>query len=187
MLPLKTDEKGYIGFKKKMYEFLKYVKKGIVRLVLGVIRLGTVLFCCFLIFWLLIIPISNEMILRKHMATLKNMDVGSPYEVIVIDGACGKLFGNGNGMEYLSVALIKTETELEESEYSIEDGVFILRIDNEERLKGIVGIYAPRRLKAMKEKLEELKETENIEDYYILYSIQSAEFGSILTWDLRAH
>ena len=170
-----------------MFELIKKTAKLIVRLILGLLSMFGILLCLFLVFWLLIIPIGNEVILKGYVEELQSYDTGSDYEVVETAGACGKLFGNGNGMQYLAVALIKSETELAESELSMGDGIFVIRADNEERLRYILDPYNSGRLEVIKKKLEELSASGDLAGYYILESMQNAPMDSIWTWDLRAH
>ena len=51
-------------------------------------------------------------------------------------------------------------------------------------VKFILEPYYIIRLKDIKDNLKTL---EDLDGYYILYSIHSAKWGSIWTWDLRAH
>ncbi len=97
-----------------MKNLAKSAVRLLVRLVLGIVGMVSILFGLFLAFWLIVIPIGNEVILKGHVEKLQDYDTGSDYEVLEVSGACGKLFGNGNGMEYLAVALIKSESELAE-------------------------------------------------------------------------
>ena len=170
-----------------MFKIIKRTVKLISRLIFGLLSLFGTLFVLFLAFWLIVIPIGNEVILKGHIKEVINYDTGSHYEVVETAGACGKLFGSGNGMQYLAVALIKSETELAESEPSMGDGIFVIRADHEERLQYILGPYNIERLDVITKKLEELAASADLTGYYILESMQNAPRDSIWYWDLRAH
>lgn len=58
---------------------------------------------------LLFVPIGNNIILRNHTSELKNIKLNAAYEVLATDSECGKLVGNGNGMQYFSSILIHSE------------------------------------------------------------------------------
>ena len=144
------------------------------------------LLIAFLVWWLVLIPIGNNLILNKYVKELKQYDTGSDYEIIEQISACGKLYGNGNGMEYMVMLLIKSNKELEETSMTGSwEGTWVIRADNKERLDdGLLNVHGAYRTENMLEVLEKL---ESRDGYYILYSLHSAEWDSFWTWDIRAH
>lgn len=48
---------------------------------------------------LLYVPIGNNIILKIHTNELKHFKLNATYEVLAADKECGKLVGNGNGMQ----------------------------------------------------------------------------------------
>lgn len=166
--------------KNNIRKFIRYFSRAICCF----LKLAAVVMILFLTFWLIIIPIGNEVILRGYVKDLQNTDIGCDYEVIEWSGACGKLYGNGNGMEYLAVALITCEEELTEKEFSLDYGTYLVRTDNEEELAFVFDSHYSERTLDIKAKVNEL---EDFQGYYILYSLNSADMDSIWTWDLRGH
>lgn len=150
------------------------------------------LFSAFLVWWLVLIPISNNIISSRYARKLEGLDAGVEYEIIEKANACGKLYGNGNGMEYMAMILVKSEVPLVEDTVQIDsegsyNGIWITGLDSEKAKKQVYGwlsIHGEERVKNMKTALEAL---ENPEGYYVFYSSYPAEHGSVLSWDLRAH
>ena len=50
---------------------------------------------------MVIIPITNNVILNSYVKELKQYAMDSKFEIVEDIKACGKLYGNGNGMEYM--------------------------------------------------------------------------------------
>lgn len=153
----------------------------------SIVKALSVLFAAFLIWWLVLIPISNNMILNGYVKELRQYTVDSGFEVLEDIKACGKLYGNGNGMEYMVMMLVRSDKELEETDMFTTgswEGTWVIKADNDKRLSGLLDEYNRYRTEEM---LAALEAPENLEGYYILYSLHSAAWDSFLTWDLRAH
>lgn len=158
------------------------------RLILKCLKiLGLFVVVCFaliLIYFLLIIPIGNEVILNGYTEELEKYDLGIDYEVIASDNQCGKLSGNGNGMQYLSAELIYTgeKPELENKDWY---GTNLRTLEKALEEYGFLsaysfGPYCPNIQNAV-------KELDSYDGYYILYSFHDAEWGAIWNDDIRAH
>ena len=165
--------------------------KNICKVVFGVTKfiLKTVafLFLSFLIWWLVLIPVSNNVILSRHVRELKQYAVDNKFEIIEETRGCGKLYGNGNGMEYMAMLLVRSDEELEETDMFSTgswEGTWTIKADNRERLSGLLDEDNRYRTEDM---LAALEVPESLEEYYILYSFHSAAWDSFLAWDLRAH
>lgn len=141
----------------------------------------TLCFSLLIVFWLLVIPIGNEIILSGYEKDLKNYDIGCEYDIIETAKSCGKLYDNGNGMEYLVVSIIKTDENVNENLPTIGDGIFIIRADNNEKLDELLNVNGS--IDKIKEKLSNISDQSK---YYILYSLHSAD-NEIWDLDFRAH
>ena len=153
----------------------------------SVLKLFVILFVAFLIWWLILIPITNNIILNGYVKEIKQFARDNDFEIIEDIRACGKLYGNGNGMEYMVMLLVKSDEELEETSMFTTgswEGTWIIKADNDERLNGLLDEYNRYRTEDM---LAALETPESLEGYYILYSLHSAAWDSVLTWDIRAH
>lgn len=145
----------------------------------------TILISGFLVWWLVLIPIANNVILNGYVKELKQYDVGAEFEIVEQASACGKLYGNGNGMEYMAVLLIKCEKELEETSMDGSwEGIWVIHADNDKRLEGLLNIHSINRTQNIRTAWKEL---ESMDGYYMLYSSHYADGESVLNWDLRAH
>ena len=129
------------------------------------------------------IPIGNNIILKKHTNELKSIKLNATYELLANDDECGKLVGNGNGMQYFSALLIKSKEKLlwENDEW---EGVFLIKVSDTSFKDFITGYDYGDYCKNIKEKLKKIDNTEN---YYVLYSLYNAPLDSIWNDDLRAH
>lgn len=132
---------------------------------------------------LLFVPIGNNIILKKHTNEIKHFRLNAAYEVFATDSECGKLVGNGNGMQYFSALLIHSEENLK-WENSDWEGVFLIEINDTSFDDFISGYVYGDYCKNIKKKLKEIDNTEN---YYVLYSFHNAPLDSIWNDDLRAH
>ena len=129
------------------------------------------------------IPIGNNIILRKHTNELKNFKLNATYEILAKDEECGKLAGNGNGMQYFSALLIYSEENLE-WENSDWEGVFLIKLNDTAFDDFMNGYNYGDYCKNIKKKMKEIS---NIEHYYVLYSFYNTPLDSIWNYDLRAH
>ena len=121
---------------------------------------------------------TNKYRLHKQEKELAELELPEDTQLIEKQSVCGKLNGNGNGMNYLATILVKSELSLKElqeyySEYDVieqnstrlecdyleHDSISYLRLENIKDFKG----------------------------YYVVYSYQSADLGSIWEWDIRGH
>lgn len=129
------------------------------------------------------IPIGNNIILSKHTNELKNIKLNATYEILAKDDVCGKLVGNGNGMQYFSALLIHSEENLK-WENSDWEGVFLIEVNDTSFDDFINGYDYGDYCKNIKKKIKEISNTEH---YYVLYSFYNAPLDSIWNDDLRAH
>ena len=132
---------------------------------------------------LLYVPIGNNIILKMNTNELKHVQLNAPYDIVAEDNECGKLVGNGNGMQYFSALLIRSKEDLIWENNNWED-VFLIEV-NDTAFYDLIngdgyGVYC----KNIKKKLNEISNTKN---YYVLYLFKNAPFDSIWNNDLRAH
>lgn len=73
---------------------------------------GFILLCLIIPTELVFVPIGNNLILKKHTNELKNFKLNADFEILAVDNECGKLIGNGNGMQYFSALLIHSQKHL---------------------------------------------------------------------------
>lgn len=133
-----------------------------------------------LVLEIVIIPLGNEWILQKYSRKLETYDFGIDYDIVASDSQCGKLYGNGNGMEYFSVELIYCEEAISLTENEDWGEVCVKKADYD-FMEEMNGSYD---FSEVTEAVRQLKETKN---YYIVYVSHSAQAGSIWESDLRAH
>lgn len=145
--------------------------------------IGIILLCLIIPASLAFVPIGNNIILKKHTNELKNLKLNSTYEILAKDDECGKLVGNGNGMQYFSALLIHSEEKLK-WENSDCEGVFLIEVNDTSFDDFINGYDYGDYCKNIKKKLKDIDSTEN---YYVLYSFYNAPLDSIWNDDLRAH
>lgn len=144
--------------------------------------IGIILLCLIIPATLSFVPIGNNVILNKHTNELKNFKLNAPYEILAKDDECGKLVGNGNGMQYFSALLIYSDKNLN-WENSDWEGVFLIKV-NDISFDDFNGFDYSDYCKNIKKKIKKLDSTVN---YYVLYSFYNAPSGSIWNADLRAH
>lgn len=60
----------------------------------------------------IISPIINDIRLSRFSKQLNNLSLPNDTECIEMEKACGKLNGNGNGMDYFTCMLIKSDLSL---------------------------------------------------------------------------
>lgn len=144
---------------------------------------GNILLCLIIPAALSFVPIGNNVILKKHTNALKNFKLNATYEILAKDDECGKLVGNGNGMQYFSALLIHSEKNLnwENSDY---EGVFLIKVNDASFDDFINGYDYGYYCKKIKKKIKKLDSTVN---YYVLYLFYNAPSDSIWNDDLRAH
>ncbi len=132
---------------------------------------------------LLFVPIGNNIILKMHTNELKHFQLNASYEILAADNKCGKLVGNGNGMQYFSALLIHSKEDLiwENNHW---EGIFLIEV-NASSFYDFINEYGyGDYCKDIKKKLKEISNTKN---YYVLYSFKNAPLNSIWNNDLRAH
>lgn len=142
-----------------------------------------ILLCLIIPAALAFIPIGNNIILKKYTNELKNFNLSATYKTLAKDVKCGKLVGNGNGMQYFSALLIHSEKNLK-LENSDLVGVFLIDVKSTFFDNFINGYDYGNYCKNIKKKLKEIDNTVN---YYLLYSFYNAPIDSIWNFDLRAH
>ncbi|MBE5959108.1 MAG: hypothetical protein E7254_09655 [Lachnospiraceae bacterium] len=62
------------------------------------------------------IPVVNDNIARKEMKRLKEIPLPKNTQCLEYKSKAGKLSGNGNGMQYVGMMLIKSDLEMSELE-----------------------------------------------------------------------
>ncbi len=132
---------------------------------------------------LLYVPIGNNIILKMYLNELKHLKLNATYEILAADNECGKLVGNGNGMQYFSALLIQSKEDLI-WENNDGEGVFLIDVNDTSFYDFINGYDYGDYCRSIKKKLNEISNTKN---YYILYSFKNAPLDSIWNNDLRAH
>ncbi|MGB8455273.1 MAG: hypothetical protein WCD89_23445 [Anaerocolumna sp.] len=132
---------------------------------------------------LLFVPIGNNIILRIHTNELKHFQLNAAYEILAADNECGKLVGNGNGMQYFSALLIRSKEDLK-WENNDSEGVFLIEVNDPSFYDFINGYDYGDYCKDIKKKLKEICNSKN---YYVLYLFKDAPLDSIWNNDLRAH
>jgi hypothetical protein len=132
---------------------------------------------------LLFVPIGNNINLRIHTNELKHYQLNAAYEILAADDKCGKLVGNGNGMQYFSALLIHSKEDLK-WENNDSEGVFLIEVNDTSFYDFINGYDYGDYCKNIKKKLKEIS---NMKNYYVLYSFNNAPLDSIWNNDLRAH
>ncbi len=124
------------------------------------------------------IPLGNNYILHKQEKTLTAIALPSKTQLLEKQSVCGKLNGNGNGINYLATILIKSDLSLNELKeyYSNYDVV----AQSTPQLKSEY-------LEHDTIEYRKLRKINDFTGYYVVCSYQSAEFGSIWEMDLRGH
>lgn len=129
------------------------------------------------------VPIGNNIILNKYTNELNKVVLNADYKVLASDNECGKLSGNGNGMQYFSAELIYSKDTLKSENNDLE-GVFLIPVTDDYFSEFFndysMGRYCPN----IKKELNHIKNPKN---YYVLYSFYAADLHSIWNNDLRAH
>ncbi len=129
------------------------------------------------------VPIGNNIILLKYNNDLERVILNADYKVLARDSKCGKLIGNGNGMQYFSALLIQSEETLKWENNDFE-GVFLIDI-TDDSFSDLIGDYNLDEHNS--DFMKKLKEIENPDNYYVIYSFYCADLNSIWNSDLRAH
>jgi hypothetical protein len=145
--------------------------------------IGIILLCLLIPAALAFVPIANNIIIKKYTNELKNFKLNATYEILEKDDICGKLVGNGNGMQYFSALLIRSEENLKWENRDLE-GVFLINVNDTSFNDFINGSEYGDYCNNIKKKLKEIDNTEN---YYVLYSFYNSPIDSIWNADLRAH
>lgn len=145
--------------------------------------IGMVLLLLFFPVILLFVPIGNNIILNKHTNELKNFELNAAYEILATESVCGKLVGNGNGMQYFSVMLIYSEENLK-WENRDSEGVFLIEVNDPSFDDFINGFNRGNYFDNIKKKIKDISNTNN---HYVLYLFYNAPLDSIWNDDLRAH
>lgn len=145
--------------------------------------IGIILLCLIIPAALVFVPIGNNYILIKHTYELKHYKLNADYEILAIDNKCGKIIGNGNGMQYFSALLIHSDVTLK-WENSNGEGVFLVDVNNASFSDFISGHEYGDYCKNIKSKLKDIDNTKNC---YVMYSFYNAPLDSIWNNDLRAH
>lgn len=145
--------------------------------------IGIILLCLVIPAAIAFVPIGNNVILNKHTNELEHFKLNADYEVLAKDSECGKLEGNGNGMQYFSALLIHSNKDLvwKNSDW---EGVFLIDVKDTSFVNFINEYDFRVDCINIKKKLKEVKDKEN---YYVLYSFYNAPLDSIWNNDFRAH
>ncbi|WFR59496.1 hypothetical protein QA584_10520 [Anaerocolumna sp. AGMB13025] len=152
-------------------------------------KIQDIIFIIFFVILLLIvapiyvIPIGNNIILNNYTKELKNTKLNADFEIVAKDDVCGKLVGNGNGMQYFSALLIHSEKELVLETVNSED-IFLIKVDDNAFEDFFNDFDFAEYCDNIEKKLEEITDAKN---YYVFYSYYEAPLDSIWNDDLRAH
>lgn len=136
------------------------------------------LFTLLILTYFVFIPWGNNYKLYKQEKALTAIPLPAETQLIEKQSTCGKLNGNGNGINYLATILIKsnlTLKELKEYYYNYEVVTQSTPQLNSEYLEHDTIVY------------RKLRKVNDFNGYYVVCSYQSAEFGSIWELDLRGH
>ena len=143
-----------------------------------------VVFSLGLLFTLLIftyfafIPLGNNYQLHKQEKTLAAIALPAKTQLVEKQSVCGKLNGNGNGINYLATILIKSDLSLNELKEYYSNYEVVAQSTPQlksEYLEHDTILYT------------KLKKLNDFSGYYVVCSYQSAKFGSIWELDLRGH
>lgn len=156
---------------------MKHIKRALIILVSVFFVLFTVIFVGYAV----VIPAVNDSTARSVEKSLLAIPLPEKTELVESCCSAGKLVGNGNGMQYFGVILIRSELKAEElneyySEYrhsefecvvEKQDGAAISWLHNN------IGFRA-------------LKNAESTDGYYIVYSWGDSDFA-LRDLDIRGH
>ncbi|QOR34962.1 hypothetical protein IMX26_16105 [Clostridium sp. 'deep sea'] len=67
---------------------------------------------CLFISAFFVTPLINNVVLNRFSTQIEDIKLPNHTSILNINSICGKLTGNGNGMDFLSCALIKSELSL---------------------------------------------------------------------------
>lgn len=124
------------------------------------------------------IPTANNIRLYFIENELVNSKMPANTEIVEKQSICGKLNGNGNGMNYLATILIKSDLSLE----ALQKHFFNYNVVKQENKNFTDPILEHRAIEYNKVNSEI-----DFAKYYVIYSYSVAGVGTIWEFDLRAH
>lgn len=127
---------------------------------------------------LFIIPLANNVRLHKQEKVLADIKLPEKTQLIEKQSVCGKLNGNGNGMNYLATILVKSNLSLQDLHDYYSDYEVI-----EQNNTYLESEY----LDHASIKYDKLNDIKDFNGYYVILSYQSADLESIWEWDIRGH
>lgn len=126
----------------------------------------------------LFVPLGNNYKLNKQEIELIKIELPTNTQFIEAQSVCGKLNGNGNGMNYLSTILIRSNLSLTE----LKNYYSNYKVMNQNSAE-----FENDCLEHDSIMYSKLKNITDYKHYYVVYTFTSAEFGSIWEMDLRGH
>lgn len=124
------------------------------------------------------IPIANNIRLYSIESKIVNSKMPENTEMLEKQSICGKLNGNGNGMNYLATILIKSDLSIE----NLEKHFFNYNVIKQENKKFTDSILEHGAIEYTR-----VSNEKDFTKYYVVYSYSAADFGTIWEYDIRAH
>lgn len=154
------------------------MRKIIFKLITIIVLSIGILFALFILSFSLFIPLANNYIANKQEKVLAQIDLPENTYLIEKQSVCGKLNGNGNGINYLATILIKSDLSLVE----LQD-----YYSNYEVMEQNSNLFESEYLEHDSISYDMLDNITEFNGYYVVYSYKSADFGSIWEFDIRGH
>lgn len=121
------------------------------------------------------IHLSNNHIRDEYLREINAIELPEDWEVLATEAECGKIFGNGNGMQYVVAKLVR-------GEHPEEDRYQEMWIDSCEEFFEDAGFYY---FEAIQEAISALND---VQECFILAAEKDLDtFGTFLDCDIRAH
>ena len=134
-------------------------------------------------------PIYNEYLLYGLSSQLKEYPLPVKTEFIELESVCGKLNGNGNGMNFCACLLVKSELSAEEIKSHYKKAKFKPAVN--EKWSVDVLVFQPTGEKFENDYLEHrnvifdnLIDKNNLQGYHVVMAFDGGYWGG---FDLRAH
>lgn len=124
------------------------------------------------------IPTANNIRLYFIENNLVNIKMPVNTEIMEKQSICGKLNGNGNGMNYLATILIKSDLSLE----ALQNHFLNYNVVKQENK-----IFTDPILEHGTIEYNKVNNETDFAKYYVIYSYSAAGFGTIWEYDIRAH
>ena len=129
------------------------------------------------------VMLVNDIIANKPENELLGFELPGKTHLVESNSVAGKLYGNGNGMQYIGQLLVATELSEEELReyYSGFDGVGV-EIQVKKQNSPIIYEYFPK---------QEFKNFDSNENNYMIELVRfnpgTNAFWNLLDWDIRGH